>query len=81
MLAWRKPDDYHIKSACGRFAVSRMNVSPHIWYVAWRVSNGLSPSHEIGSRQLAADAPDSERSTAIKALQAMCEGADAPLPL
>ena len=51
-----------------------MNVSPHIWYVAWRVSNGLSPSHEIESRRLAADAPEGERLAAIKALQAVCEG-------
>lgn len=74
MLRWRKPDQYHIRSACNRFAVCRMNVGLAIWYIAWRRSlmdDGVST--EIGATRLPIAAPESERLAAIKAMQEVCE--------
>lgn len=75
-LHWRKPDDYHIRSTCGRFSVARLSVCGTIWYVAFRLPFGESqPSTEIGATKLSAGATDAERQVAIREMQQVCEAA------
>ena len=74
-LQWVKPDDYHIRSECGRFSVSRMTVSPFgIWYVAWRRSLVDGRATELGATRVPITAPDAERQNAIREMQQLCEG-------
>jgi hypothetical protein len=73
-LHWHKADDYHIRSRCGRFSVSRLNVSPRVWYVAWRRPfSELDPPTELGATSLPDTANDAERISAIREMQGLCE--------
>ena len=72
-IQWLKPDDYHIRSACGQFSVCRMSTPFAIWYIAWRKSKLDDFAREIGATRVPVAAPDSERSNAIKAMQELCE--------
>jgi hypothetical protein len=75
-LTWRKPDDYHIRSECGRFTVARMNVVDSVWYAAFKLPWSESePSTEIAATKLSANASDAERMAAIRELQSVCETA------
>lgn len=75
-LAWRKVDEYHIRSNCGRFSVARITVASKIWYVAFRLPFGESqPSTEIGATSLPATATEAERKTAIRDMKQICEAA------
>lgn len=69
-LQWRKPDEYHIASVCGRFTVCRITVDKAPIYIAFR-----KPYDELASRRLQANASDAERTAAIKEMQAVCEAA------
>lgn len=69
-LQWRKPDQWHVRSACNRFSVCKMIVEGRIWYVAYRL-----PYDELGSARLERDATDAERVATIKAMQEICEAA------
>jgi len=70
-LRWVKPDDYHIASDCGRFTVTRLTVTPHVWYVAFKRRFEAS-AVEIGATQLPATATDAERTAAIHEMQELC---------
>ena len=75
-LQWRKRDDYHTRSTCGRFSVARVNVGDRCWYIAWRLPFGESePSTEIGATTVSRDASDDERLAAIHEMQQICEAA------
>lgn len=75
-LRWRKADEYHIRSYCGRFSVARLNVAEKHWYVAFRLPFGeASPSTEIGATVLPATANEAERISAIHEMQQLCEAA------
>lgn len=69
-LRWNKPDDYHIRSDCGRYSVCRITITPHIWYIAWR-----TPYEEIGATRLDENATDAERQAAIREMQQVCAAA------
>ena len=75
-LTWVKPDEYHIRSACGRFSVARLNVLGTIWYVAFKLPWGeSSPSTELGATHVSSGADDDERKAAIHEMQQLCEAA------
>ena len=69
-LQWRKPDEYHIVTTCGRFSVCRITVDKAPLYIAFR-----RPYQELACRRLLPDASDVERGAAIKDMQAVCEAA------
>lgn len=77
-LQWRKPDDFHIRSECGRFTVSKMTVLDRLWYVAFRRDEGQNGvrSIELGATAMPIDALDGERSKAIGELKQLCEAAE-----
>lgn len=73
-LKWRRPDEYHIRSVGGRFAVCKLYVCDVIWYCAFEFKNSSSVrSHELGATRVPITASDEVRTEAIKAMQALCE--------
>jgi hypothetical protein len=73
-LEWRKVDDYHLKTKCGRFSIARVMVCGAYWYVAWRLTQRESePSQEIAATRLEPDATDKERNETVGSLKALCE--------
>ena len=75
-LRWRKRDNYHLRTECGRFSIARVSVNGAPWYIAWRLSRReAEPSTEIGATRLEADATSQEREEAVGALKALCEAA------
>lgn len=75
-LIWRRVDDYHVRSQCGRFSVARMCVDVRMWYVAWKLAfDGAHPSTELGATSLPITANDAERIAAIHEMQDLCEAA------
>lgn len=78
-LHWRKVDDYHMRSACGRFSIARVNAEPQCWYIAWRLtSREAQPSTELGATVVPMDASDGERLQAIHDMKQLCEAANEP---
>lgn len=74
-LRWLKPDEYHIRTTCGRFTVCRLTCSPFaLWYVAWQ-RDVLEPERatEIGATRVPITAPEHERQRAIREMQQLCE--------
>jgi hypothetical protein len=74
-LVWWQPDDYHQRSSCGRFSVSRHNGFERTWYIAW-----LWPKHELGVVSVARNADNDARRTAIQAMKAVCDAHALTLP-
>lgn len=74
-LRWRKPDQYHIASVCGRFTVARIRVQDVDHYVAFRREPTVSVvrAHELDVRTVAPRATDAERMAAIRAMQDVCQ--------
>jgi hypothetical protein len=68
-LRWIKPDAFHIRTDCGRYAVSRVDLGGRDDYVAWRI--GL-PAVELAAAPVLRSARDEERSAAIKSMQQQC---------
>ncbi len=66
-LKWTKPDEHHIATACGTYAVSRINRGAQVMYTAW-----VRPYTALGDRLLAAIATDAEKLEAIKAMKELC---------
>lgn len=73
-LRWRKPDQYHIVTTCGRYRVSRVTVLGVDVYVAWRGSFARDEiPAELGAKKLVAPFTDQSRQSAISAMQQLCE--------
>ena len=75
-LRWRKPDDHHIRSLCGKFTVARLTVAPNLWYIAFRRVEGADGvrSTELGATRLSSTAGDAQRTAAIREMQKLCQG-------
>ena len=71
-LQWIKPDDYHIRTTCGRYSVSRVTTADHLHYIAWRLGTDDQPSTELTFTTVKRDATDDERKAAIKRVQQAC---------
>ena len=67
-LEWTRHDAYHLASICGGYTVSRVTVTPHVYFIAWR----RQPLRELESVKLPAAATDDERKAAIARLQQRC---------
>ena len=76
-LTWKRADDYHYRSECGRFSVSRLKTPNALWYIAWRL-----PDHELGATCLPIEKTDEgievlptqeQRTEAFSAMQEVCE--------
>lgn len=75
-LEWRRVDDYHLRSKCGRFSISRVTAGDRLWYIAWQLTRREDePSTEIGATQLPLDATNDERRAALIDMQKVCEAA------
>lgn len=74
-LHWLKPDDYHIASKCGRFTVTRLTVTPSVWYVAFQRAAFEGRATELGATRLPSTANDTEKQAAIREMQELCEAA------
>lgn len=74
-LRWLKPDDYHIRSECGRFTVARRRISGVDWYIAYRreQSVDVTRAHELGATEVQPRATEAQRKAAIRAMQHLCE--------
>ncbi len=69
-LRWQQPDAMHIRTACKRYTVARVDLGAcGDDYVAWRVN----PLAELASVRVARNARDEERVAAIKAMQKRCQ--------
>ena len=75
VLQWRRPDEHHIATVCGRFTVARIRVQDVDHYVAFRrePTPAVVKAHELGERAVPPRATDAERMAAIKSLQQCCE--------
>lgn len=71
-LRWRRVDDYHGKTECGRYSVARVDLGSYHEYVAWRCRTESAPPKEIGWTRVAPNASDSVRLEAIKAMSKLC---------
>lgn len=83
-LRWTKPDEFHVRSECGRFAVARRRVNGVDWYIAYRAptesERAVADEHlltiELGATRVDAKrATDAERLKAIGAMREICEAA------
>jgi hypothetical protein len=73
-LTWRRADEYHFRSQCGRFSIARVIVSEWIWYIAWRLTRREDESStEIGATRLPLAATPDERKAALIDMQQICE--------
>lgn len=54
-LHWRRADDYHQETECGRFRVSGARVGERFRYLAWRC-RGDRPAELIGDGDSAQEA-------------------------
>ena len=68
-LKWTKPDEHHIATECGTYAVSRVKTGAQLHYIAWR-----RPYTELGSITLSTLATDDEKLAAIRAMKQVCSG-------
>ena len=72
MIQWRQADQYHLRSVCGRFTISRTTGGPDIAYTAWRVR-----PKQVGEMLAchACDAADGQaRDAILRVLKDVCEG-------
>ena len=67
-LKWVKPDEFHIATECGSYAVSRVNRGAQVLYIAWR-----RPYTELGHMALASIATEEEKVAAIRAMRLVCQ--------
>lgn len=75
-LTWRKVDDYHLRSTCGRFSISKVFQNGSTWYIAWRLTQREAESStEIAATRLYPDATETERNQTVGSLKAVCEAA------
>lgn len=76
-LRWLQPDEYHIRTECGRFSVARRRVNGVDWYIANRIEPtvDVERAHEIGATQVTPRATGDERLKAISAMREICEAA------
>lgn len=80
-LTWRRADEYHFRSECGRFSISRVLSAGWIWYIAWRLTRREDePSTEIGATRLPTDATPDERTAALIDMQQICEAEAIEVP-
>jgi deoxyxylulose-5-phosphate synthase len=67
LLEWIKPDEHHIATKCGTYAVSRVKTGAQLHYIAWR-----RPFTELASTTLTTLATDDEKLAAITAMRQAC---------
>lgn len=70
-LIWTQPDQYHLRTTCNRFTISRAKQGEFIAYTAWRV-RPKQPGEILGTTLAAANDSD-ERVRALDGMKALCE--------
>lgn len=66
-LEWIKPDEHHIATKCGTYAVSRVTRGAQAVYTAW-----VRPFTALGDKVVATIASDAEKLEAIRAMKQLC---------
>lgn len=71
-LRWLKADVYHIRTACGRYTVSKMVLGGGVLYIAWKRNGAGQMPTELGVTSVSAAAQEAATIAAIRAMQKKC---------